>query len=239
VLLAMRLRNDADLRARLGDLLPAVGAFAVFTVLTLREARFLLVWLALAAVAGGAVWAALGARRVLDRGLVGAVAAVLFLYAASDTLFGLVRARLNPGDFVTEVTLGDRIAAELKARGAPVDGPRSGVFAPWIAGHHILLESGVPAVLTPFGSMLPRFDEKAAVVLEPDAARAVAELDRLGVRWVALAPPVPERTFAARLWNGGDAALSRLRLVADKSAPEPGPFGSVLPPFRLWELLRP
>jgi hypothetical protein len=149
--------------------------------------------------------AALGARR-LARSLLAARAprwapagaALLTLLAAAPTAVTLRSFGLAPDARLAPVLrIADRLGAAVAAGSA-----RPGVvLASWSRGHHVRFFSGLPALVTPFGSDAGRdtLTDWARFMVARSEPEADAVLDPRGVRWVLLEPEAFDLRLASRL----------------------------------------
>ncbi len=174
--------------ARRATLALAAVPALLFLVLALSQKRFLPPASAFLAAAAGVAWAfdaspvAIWTRRAVF------AAAVL----VTLDVFGLTYLRLTFKDEPDAlVSAGEAAAGVLRdVTPPPGDPPAWGVLAPWDYGHEIVRYSGRAVALNNFGTMHPGFARAMGIFLETDPARAVAELDALGLRYVfAVYPP--------------------------------------------------
>ncbi len=222
VLLAVVLASrSSDVRARLRRAVPVLFAFAAFTLLELRQARFTLVWISLTCISAGVLWSACRhGRPMVTGGLVG-VAVLGFVFGGMTQALAFAGATFDPGGAVWRDTTGLRIGRGIRAT-APGTGSPQGVLAPWDWGHHIVLASGAPVVLTPFGSMVGGFQRGMEVFLATDLRSAVAGLDALKVGWVAVGHPdrmLPEIRRALGQDRSGVGRATPLASAAGEGIP--------------------
>jgi asparagine N-glycosylation enzyme membrane subunit Stt3 len=159
----------------------------VFLALALSQKRFLPPASAFLAAAAGAAWAVdASSVAVWARRAVFAASALVMLDVFGLTYLGLT----FKGEPDPLVSAGEAAAGIVRdATPLPGDPPAWGVLAPWDYGHEILRYSGRAVALNNFGTMQPGFARAMGVFLETDAARAVAELDALRLRFVVVVYP--------------------------------------------------
>ncbi|MBK9088467.1 MAG: hypothetical protein IPL90_05230 [Holophagales bacterium] len=100
--------------------------------------------------------------------------------------------------------------------------PSWGVLAPWDYGHFILGLSGRAVALNNFGTWHPGFARKTLILLEGSPARAAAEMDALGLRYIVTTWPTDVVSNAAKALHLDSASWAPVLPIGD-GLPVSGP----------------
>lgn len=166
-------------------LVPAT-AFILLAVLAIAQKRFVPVAAVFGALTAGVAWKDLALETVRRRALLG-VAGVCLLTTADYTpsyVLGTLGQAL--GGETTPRAVARAIAEVTPLQPAE---PSWGILAPWDFGHVILGRSGRAVALNNFGNWHPGFARKARILLEGSPVRAVAEMEALRLRYIAVTWP--------------------------------------------------